>query len=84
LRGKVLRDLQTPILFVQGTRDPLCRLDLLAEVRSQMKAPDLLHLVENGDHSLPLMKRALQAAGETQNEIDQRILAVVNKFVNPG
>ena len=81
LRDKVLRELQTPILFVQGTRDPLSPLDLIAEVRSQMKAPNFLHLVENGDHSLRLTKRGLQATGETQNDVDQRILAVIDKFV---
>ena len=84
LRDKVLRELQTPILFVQGTRDPLCPLDLLAEVRSQMKASNFLHLVEDGDHSLRLTKRGLAAAGETQDDVDQRILAAINKFVNPG
>ncbi len=84
LRDKVLRELQTPILFIQGTRDPLCPLDLLEEVRSQMKAPNFLHLVDDGDHSLGLAKRGLQAAGETQDAVDQRILAAISKFVNPG
>ncbi|PYK44858.1 MAG: alpha/beta hydrolase [Verrucomicrobia bacterium] len=80
LRDKVLRELQTPILFVQGTRDPLCPLDLLAEVRSQMKASNFLHLVENGDHSLRITKRGLQVAGETQDDVDQRILAAIGTF----
>ena len=83
LRDKVLRELQTPILFVQGTRDPLCPLNLLEEVRLQMRAPNFLHLVEDGDHSLRLTKRGLQAADETQNEVDQRILAAISKFMNP-
>jgi len=82
LRDKVLRELQTPILFVQGTRDPLCPLDLLNEVRQQMKAPNSLHVVEGGDHSLRLTKRELQATGETQDDIDQRILAAIGEFVN--
>jgi uncharacterized protein len=81
LRDKVLRELQTPILFVQGTRDPLCPLDLLEEVRSQMKAPNFLRLVDDGDHSLRLTKRGLQTAGETQDDVDQRILAAIGKFV---
>jgi predicted alpha/beta-hydrolase family hydrolase len=81
LRDKVLRELQTPILFVQGTRDPLCPLELLEEVRSQMKAPNFLHLVEEGDHSLRVTKRGLQAGGETQNDVDQRILGAINEFV---
>ena len=83
LRDKVLRELQTPILFIQGTRDPLCPLDLLEEVRSQMKAPNFLHLVDDGDHSLRLTKRGLEGAGETQDAVDQRILAAISKFVNP-
>ncbi len=82
LRDKVLRELQTPILFVQGTRDPLCPLDLLEKVRSQMKAPNFLYLVEDGDHSLRLTKRGLQAAGETQDDVDRRIVAAINKFVH--
>jgi predicted alpha/beta-hydrolase family hydrolase len=81
LRDKVLRELQTPILFIQGTRDLLCPLDLLEEVRSQMKAANSLHPVEDGDHSLRLTKRGLQAAGETQDDVDQRILAAINEFV---
>jgi predicted alpha/beta-hydrolase family hydrolase len=81
LRNKVLRELQTPILFVQGTRDPLCPLDLLDEVRSQMKAPNFLYLVEDGDHSLRLTKRKLQVAGEPQDSVDQGILAAVREFV---
>jgi uncharacterized protein len=82
LRDKVLRELQTPILFIQGTRDPLCPLDLLEEVRSQMKAPNFLHLVEDGDHSLRPTKRGLQAAGETQEDVDQKILAAISRFVH--
>lgn len=81
LRDKVLQELQTPILFIQGTRDLLCPLDLLEEVRSQMKAANSLHPVEDGDHSLRLTKRGLQAAGETQDDVDQRILAAINEFV---
>src|SRR5207248_8900361 len=81
LRDKVLHELQTPILFVQGTRDPLCPLELLEKVRSQMKAPNFLHLVEDGDHSLRLTKRGLQATGETQENVDQRILAAISNFV---
>jgi len=81
LRDKVLRELETPILFVQGTRDSLCPLDLLEEVRSQMKASNFLHLVKDGDHSLRLTKRGLQAAGETQDDVDQRIVAAIGRFV---
>jgi predicted alpha/beta-hydrolase family hydrolase len=81
LRDKVLRDLQAPILFVQGTRDSLCPLDLLERVRAGMKTPMSLHVVEGGDHSLLVSKRHLAAAGERQEEVDRRILAAIAKFV---
>jgi predicted alpha/beta-hydrolase family hydrolase len=81
LRDEVLRALTAPILFVQGTRDPLCPLDLLERVRVDMKAPNFLHVVEGGDHSLRVPKRQLQAIGETQEEVDQRILQAISKFV---
>jgi predicted alpha/beta-hydrolase family hydrolase len=81
LRDKVLRELATPILFVQGTRDPLCPLDLLEPIRSQMSAPNFLHTVEGGDHSLLVSKRQLQASGETQDDIDQQILKAITAFI---
>ena len=81
LRDKVLRALNTPILFIQGTRDPLCPLDLLQGVITEMPAPHFLHVVEGGDHSLILLKRDLQKIGATQDEIDQRILAAIDQFV---
>src|SRR5438093_11737237 len=82
LRDEVLRALATPMLFVQGARDSLCPLDLLQSVRAEMKAPNFLHLVEGGDHSLRVPKRQLQATGETQPNIDQRILSAIVGFVD--
>ena len=81
LRDKVLRAVQTPILFVQGTRDSLCPLDLLERIRAEMKAPTFLHVVEGGDHSLLVSKRHLAGTGETQEEVDRRILEAIAKFV---
>jgi len=82
LRDEVLRALTMPILFVQGTRDALCPLDLLERVRGEIKAPNCLHVVEGGDHSLRVPKRQLQTTGETQPNIDQRILSAVAGFVD--
>jgi predicted alpha/beta-hydrolase family hydrolase len=81
LRDEVLRALNTPILFVQGTRDPLCALDLLEQVRAEMKEPNFLHIVEGGDHSLRVPKRQLQTTSTTQEDIDQQILRAIAGFV---
>ena len=82
LRDEVLRALTTPILFVQGRRDPLCPLDLLGRVRSEMKAPNFLHVVEGGDHSLLVTKRQLQADSKTQDDVDQQALKAIVEFVD--
>src|SRR5215216_7087549 len=39
LRDQVLLELRTPVLFVQGTRDSLCALPELEDVRKRMTAP---------------------------------------------
>lgn len=81
LRDKVLRDLTTPILFVQGTRDSLCPLELLERIRTEMTAQNFLHVVEQGDHSLMVSKRHLKAKSETQDDVDQRIFEAIKEFV---
>ena len=82
LRDEVLRALTTPILFVQGTRDSLCPLDLLERVRAEMKAPNFLHSVEGGDHSLRVPKSQLQGTSKAQQDINQQILKAIGKFVD--
>ena len=82
LRDEVLRALNTPVLFVQGTRDSLCPLDLLEPVRSEMKAPNCLYVVEGGDHSLRVSKRQFRASGQTQEDVDNRILEAIAEFVD--
>jgi predicted alpha/beta-hydrolase family hydrolase len=81
LRDAVLLALTTPILFVQGTRDELCPLPELERVRKDMKAPNELHVVEGGDHSLEVTKTALKARGTTQADIEREIALVVERFV---
>ena len=75
LRDKILRELRTPVLFVQGTRDTLCPLGLLENVRTQMSAPNFLHVVESGDHSLRVLRRF------SQTEADQAVFDAIAQFV---
>jgi predicted alpha/beta-hydrolase family hydrolase len=81
LRDEVLLALRTPILFVQGTRDPLCPLDALEKVRRRMRTRSALHVVEGGNHSLEVGVRALRAAGETQESVDAQALAAIADFL---
>jgi hypothetical protein len=81
LRDAVLRKLSVPVLFLQGTRDNLCPLDLLEEVRSNtMTTQTRLHVVREGDHSLMVTKRRLRDEGITQDDVDKAIAAEVGQF----
>ena len=81
LRDQVLLESTTPILFVQGTRDPLCPLDLLESVRKRMHAPSTLYVVEGGDHSLMVARATLKALGSSQAEVDDGVLTAIAGFL---
>jgi uncharacterized protein len=81
LRDQVLLELRTPAMFVQGTRDPLCPLELLEGVRKRMRAPSTLHVVDGADHSLLVAKATLKAEGSTQEEADDGVRAAIARFL---
>jgi hypothetical protein len=81
LRDQVLLELKAQAMFAQGTRDPLCPLDLLENVRKQMHAPSTLYVVEGGDHSLMVAKAALNALGSSQEEVDDSMLTAIARFL---
>lgn len=81
LRDEALLALTTPILFVQGTKDRLCPLDLLEGVRRRMKAPNALHVVAGGDHSLVVSKTELKARGVSQDQVDGDIRLGIADFL---
>lgn len=81
LRDEVLLRLRAPILFVQGTRDPLCPLDTLAAVRAKMTAPSSLTVIEAGDHSLLATKTWCKKSGKSQDDVDAGILTAIAAFL---
>jgi uncharacterized protein len=80
LRDEVLLALRAPILFVQGSRDSLCPIDVLQGVRTKMRARSDLYVVDGGNHSLELSQKALRAQGTTADEVEQRIIDQVRLF----
>jgi predicted alpha/beta-hydrolase family hydrolase len=82
LRDQVLLELGTPILFVQGSLDPLCPLSTLERVRQGMRCRHALHVVEDGDHSLNVTRGALARRGLTQAQVDEDVLAAVRGFLS--
>lgn len=57
IRDEYLLPLRLPMLFVQGTRDALARMDLLQDTLGQIRDYTTLHWVEGGDHSFKVLVR---------------------------
>ena len=77
LRTDDLPLVHQPMLFIQGSRDPLCDLKLLTRVRREMNLPGAVHIVDGGDHSFQLA--AAQKA--QQQKVMERVADVVAIFV---
>jgi uncharacterized protein len=58
LRATHLPDITVPMLFVQGSRDAFGSPDELRPIIKELKAPADLYVVEGGDHSFKVLKRA--------------------------
>ena len=56
LRTAHLDKIRAPMLFFAGTRDALCRLDLLEQTIAGLRAPVTLEVIEGGDHSFNVPK----------------------------
>jgi hypothetical protein len=72
LRDKPLYLLPCPALFIAGTRDPFCRLDLLGPVLGHMPVRTDLHLIPGVGHSFESQGGAM--APELLDEITRVIL----------
>ncbi len=51
LRDQPLYQLPCPALFIEGSRDPFCRMDLLGKVLGQMPVRSDLHVIPGVGHS---------------------------------
>ncbi|XP_073386454.1 uncharacterized protein [Physcomitrium patens] len=78
LRDQTLLELQTPVLFVQGSKDSMCPLTELEKVLKNLSVMNEVHVVEGGDHSL---KKGKRAGGLSQEEEDQKALEHINAFI---
>ncbi|KAK9698473.1 hypothetical protein RND81_08G106800 [Saponaria officinalis] len=81
IRDEILTELTVPILFVQGSKDQLCPLDMLEAVRQKLKAKNDLHVIEGGDHSFKIAQKYLLVTGSTQNDAEQSAVKSITSFV---
>jgi len=76
LRKDHLSRITVPMLFVSGSRDPLCNLDLLREALAPIQDRAELHVIEGGDHSL----RVPRSSGRTDRDVAREVSNLVLTF----
>ena len=83
VRAAHLPRVHCPILFVQGTRDPLCNLDLLRPVVQALRVPVQLTLVEDGDHSFKVPRSRQRDERAVWQEIAGTVAAWIGATAGP-
>ncbi len=73
IRSSHFPEIRCPALFVQGSRDALCDLELLREALPSIPGPVQLHVVEGGDHSFSVPKKS----GRSRDEVRREVLDVL-------
>lgn len=72
-RAEHLRDVELPMLFLQGTRDELAHLDLMRPVCDRLGARATLHIVEGADHGFEVLKRSGRTDAEVMEELAETV-----------
>jgi hypothetical protein len=71
MRDAHLADVPCPLLFLAGTRDPLCDLALLRPVLKRLGRRATLVVIEGGDHSFAVPKRSGRTADDVLGELSE-------------
>jgi uncharacterized protein len=77
LRAKHLPAITAPMLFVQGSRDAFGTPGELRPILDKLAAPADLYVVEDGDHSFKVRKRA----GIAQEDVYEAVLERVERWL---
>lgn len=69
LRDAHLPRIRCPVLCLNGTRDALCRRDLMERALATVSAPWTMHWLEGADHAF----RVLKSSGRTEADVDEEV-----------
>ncbi|HTC25021.1 MAG TPA: alpha/beta family hydrolase [Gemmatimonadales bacterium] len=76
-RAAHLERVDLPMLFLQGTRDALAEIALMRDVTGRLPKATL-HVVEGGDHSFAVLKRA----GRTEAEVVTELMDTITQWLS--
>jgi len=68
------------MLFLQGTRDTLADLALLRPVCEQLGPHATLHIIQEGDHSFHVLKKAGKTDAEIMKELAETTACWANRL----
>lgn len=79
-RADHLSDVPQSMLFLQGTRDRLARLDLLEPVLGRLGPDATLHVVDGADHGFHVLKRS----GRTDDDVLDELAGRTAEWMEAG
>ncbi|MGQ0648534.1 MAG: alpha/beta hydrolase family protein [Gemmatimonadaceae bacterium] len=74
-RADHLKEVDVPMLFLQGTKDEFAQLDLLQPVITSLGERASLELIEGGDHSFKVPKSTGRSADDVMNLLCDTLVA---------
>jgi len=75
LRDAHLAQIKAPVLCLNGTRDTLCRRDLMEGVVGRLSGPWTMHWLEGADHSFHVLKSSGRSDKDVLGEIAEACAA---------
>lgn len=78
LRDEHLGRITAPVLCLNGTRDDLCRRDLMDEVVGRLRGPFTMHWIEGADHAFGVLKRS----GRTRRDVLEEVAAASRAWLD--
>src|SRR6266705_3645093 len=79
-RAEHLAKVTVPMLFLQGTRDTLADLTLLRPICEKLGSRATLHIIQEGDHSFHVLKKAGKTDAEVIKELAETTAAWAEKL----
>jgi predicted alpha/beta-hydrolase family hydrolase len=76
LRSEHFGALTVPTLFLEGTRDPLCDLDLLRRELETFSGTATLRVIEGADHDFRVLKRS----GRTRDDVLVELVDAIDEW----
>jgi hypothetical protein len=74
-RAEHLAKVESPMLFLQGTRDTLAELPLLEPIVKKLGSRATLHIVEHADHMFHVLKRSGRTNEQVLDELADTVAA---------